>query len=89
MAVHQNMAAQFGDRNTDHIQLATELRTAMKVSRKNHLYPNIVLPIKACRSFIRAACKSEAITQCYSDAAIQYLLYKKDIRYPIDQQFQI
>ena len=44
VAVHQNVAAQFGDRNTDHIQLATDLRTALKVSWENHLYPNIVLP---------------------------------------------
>jgi hypothetical protein len=45
VAVHQNVAAQFGDRSTDHIQLATDLRTAMKVSRENHHYPNVVLPM--------------------------------------------
>ena len=45
VAVHQNVAAQFGDRNTDHIQLATDLRTAMKFSWENHLYPNVVLPM--------------------------------------------
>jgi hypothetical protein len=45
VALHQNMAAQFGDQNTDHIQLATDLRTALKVSRENHLYPDVVLPM--------------------------------------------
>ena len=43
--VHQNMTAPFSDRNTDHIQLATELQEAMKVSRQNHHYPNVVLPM--------------------------------------------
>jgi hypothetical protein len=28
-----------------HIQLATDLRAAMKASRENRLYPNIVLPV--------------------------------------------
>jgi hypothetical protein len=45
IATHQNIAAGFGDRNTDHIQLATDLRTAMKVSRENRFYPDVVLPI--------------------------------------------
>ena len=27
-----------------HIQLATDLRTALKVSQQNRLYPNVVLP---------------------------------------------
>lgn len=44
-ATHQNIAAQFGDRSADHIQLATDLRTALKSSRENHLYPNVVLPM--------------------------------------------
>jgi hypothetical protein len=45
VAVHQNVAAQFGERNTSHIELATDLRTAMKVSRENRHYPNVVLPM--------------------------------------------
>jgi hypothetical protein len=45
IATHRNIAAQFGDHSTDHIQLATELRTAMKVSRGNRYYPNVVLPM--------------------------------------------
>jgi hypothetical protein len=45
VATNHNIAAQFADRSTAHIQLATDLRTAMKVSRENHLYPNVVLPM--------------------------------------------
>jgi hypothetical protein len=45
VAVNQNIAAQFADRSTDHIQLATDLRTAMKISREHHHYPNVVLPM--------------------------------------------
>ena len=45
IAVNKDIAAQFGDRNTDHIQLATDLRTALKVSKQNHHYPNVVLPM--------------------------------------------
>ena len=45
IAAHKNIAAQFGDRSTDHIQLATDLRTAMKFSQENRLYPNVVLPM--------------------------------------------
>jgi hypothetical protein len=45
IAVNRNVAAQFGDRSTEHIQLATDLRTALKVSRENHHYPSVVLPM--------------------------------------------
>lgn len=45
VAVNRKIAAQFGNRNTDHIQLATDLRTALKVSRENHHCPNVVLPM--------------------------------------------
>jgi hypothetical protein len=45
VAVNQNIAALFGNRSTDHIQLATDLRMALKVSRENHHYPNVVLPM--------------------------------------------
>ena len=45
IAVNRSIAAQFGDRSTDHIQLATDLRTALKVSQENHHYPNVVLPM--------------------------------------------
>jgi hypothetical protein len=45
IATHPSTAERFGDRSTVHIQLATDLRTAMKVSRENRLYPNIVLPM--------------------------------------------
>ena len=45
VAVHQNVAAQFGEHDTSHIELATDLRTAMKFSWENRLYPNVVLPM--------------------------------------------
>ena len=45
VAVHQSIAAQFGERNPSHIELATDLRKAMKVSWENHLYLNVVLPM--------------------------------------------
>lgn len=45
IATHPNIAARFGDLSTAHIQLATDLRTAMKVSREKHLYPKVVLPM--------------------------------------------
>jgi hypothetical protein len=45
VAVNRNIAALFGNRSTDHIQLATDLRTALKVSRENHHCPNVVLPM--------------------------------------------
>ncbi len=67
VAVHQNMAAQFGDRNTDHIQLATDLRTALKVSRENHLYPNVVLPMskyfaaKMLSEISKVSCKGTCV----------------------------
>jgi hypothetical protein len=41
VVVHHNMTAPFGDRNTDHIQLATDLQTAME----NHRHSNVVLPM--------------------------------------------
>jgi hypothetical protein len=44
-ATYHNIAAQFGDQSADHIQLATDLRAAMKFSRENRLYPNVVLPM--------------------------------------------
>jgi hypothetical protein len=34
-----------GHSSTDHIQLATDLRTALKISGENHHYPNVVLPM--------------------------------------------
>jgi hypothetical protein len=41
IATHPNIAAEFGDRSRDHIQLATDLRTAMN----NRRHPNVVLPM--------------------------------------------
>jgi hypothetical protein len=41
IATHPNIAAQFGDRSRDHIQLATDLRKAMG----NRRHSNVVLPI--------------------------------------------
>jgi hypothetical protein len=41
IATRPNLAAQFGDRSRDHIQLATDLRKAME----NRHYSRIVLPM--------------------------------------------
>ena len=45
IATHPNIAAKLGESSRAHIQLATDLRTAMKVSREDRLYPNVVLPM--------------------------------------------
>ena len=39
---YPDVAAKCG---TAHIQLATDLRAAVKASRENHIYPKIVLPM--------------------------------------------
>ncbi len=41
LVVHQNMTDPFGKRNTDHIELATDLQKAMK----NRRYSIVVLPM--------------------------------------------
>jgi hypothetical protein len=41
IATHPSIAAQFGDRSRDHIQLATDLRKAME----NRRHSNVVLPM--------------------------------------------
>jgi hypothetical protein len=50
VATYPDLAETFGDANTAHIKLATELRNAMKVSRQGGIYPNVVLPICKFRS---------------------------------------
>jgi hypothetical protein len=45
IASHPNVAARLGDAGAAHIQLATDLRTAMNVAHENGLYPNVVLPV--------------------------------------------
>ena len=42
MGLYPDMAAKYG---TAHIRLATDLRAAVRTSRENHLYTNIVLPM--------------------------------------------
>ena len=45
LLTHPDMAAKFGDLSTTCIQLATGLRTAMRVSRNAHTYPDVILPM--------------------------------------------
>ncbi len=45
LVTHPDTAARFADLSTTYIQLATDLRTAVKVSRQDRLYPNVVLPM--------------------------------------------
>jgi|WetSurMetagenome_2_1015567.scaffolds.fasta_scaffold1092922_1 hypothetical protein len=40
---YPDVAAKCG---TAHIQLATDLRSALKASHSHHLYPNVVLPVR-------------------------------------------
>jgi hypothetical protein len=42
MGMYPDLRARYG---TAHIRLATDLRAAVKASRENRLYPNIVLPL--------------------------------------------
>jgi hypothetical protein len=41
MGMYPDLRARYG---TAHIRLATDLRAAVKVSRENHHYLNVVLP---------------------------------------------
>ena len=45
LVTHPDTAAKFGDLSTTCIQLATDLRTAIKVSQETHTYPDVVLPM--------------------------------------------
>ena len=45
LVTHPDTAARFADLSTTYIQLATDLRTALKASRQERLYPNVVLPM--------------------------------------------
>jgi hypothetical protein len=45
LITHPDTAAMFGDLSTTCIQLATDLRTALKVSRQERLYPSVVIPM--------------------------------------------
>lgn len=45
LVTHPDTAAKFGDLSTTCIQLATDLRTAMKMSQDAHTYPDVVLPM--------------------------------------------
>jgi len=43
-ATHPDLAESFGEASTAHIKLATDLRIAVKKSRQENTYPNVVLP---------------------------------------------
>jgi hypothetical protein len=43
LATHPKLAESFGDASTAHIMLATDLRMAVKKSRQENVYPNVVL----------------------------------------------
>ena len=45
LVTHPDTAAKFGELSTTCIQLATDLRTAMKMSRYARTYPNVVFPM--------------------------------------------
>lgn len=45
LVTHPDTTAKFGDLSTTCIQLATDLRTAIKVSQETHTYPDVVLPM--------------------------------------------
>ena len=45
LVTHPDTETRFGELSATCIQLATDLRTAMKASQETHTYPDVVLPL--------------------------------------------
>jgi hypothetical protein len=67
LITHPDTATKFGALSTTCIQLATDLRTAMKVSRDTRTYPDVVLPMNkystAMKIYAEASSLDPAITK--------------------------
>jgi hypothetical protein len=61
LATHPKLAESFGDASTAHIMLATDLRMAMKKSRQDNVYPNVVLPTQKFKAAMKLATISRAM----------------------------
>jgi hypothetical protein len=61
VATHPEIAESFGEVSTIHIKLATDLRMAVKRSRQEHAYPNVVLPMQKFKAAMKLLTLTRAI----------------------------
>ena len=71
LVTHPETAAQFGELSTTCIQLATDLRTAMKTSWNSGIYPDVVLPMNKYSAAMKIYTESCAAGTHLPDFVVQ------------------
>jgi hypothetical protein len=73
LVTHPDMSAKFSELSTTCIQLATDLRTAMKVSRDTRTYPDVVLPSSKYSTAMKIYTESRKLRPELPDFLVQEL----------------
>ena len=79
LVTHPDTAAKFGDLSTTCIQLATDLRTALRVAQETLTYPNVVLPMSRYFTTMKIYIESRSL-----DPGVTEMIEQESRRWEVD-----